>query len=297
MPAISLFAFLKEEAAFAYLSNTCMCNDTSRDALRQMLQAAKRQIGPAMPKAGKPAIQSLEALPQYHGHIQQVASDPHFAQHFNGKALDFAIVEVDPLLAFQPHVLLDRAKRHCASLGQNPSTEQMLPICLPTTYPQPTYVTHLLKGRGALIEAPDGDVVVVGEGPVAPDPNFYLTVMGIAYMPPAPWVIVKQFGSRFYLANGYHRAYGLRQLGARFIPCLVVRAPTIEDVGIRSDGSTIDHSTLVSSNPPTCGHFANNRAFPVQVRRLRKFISVNWGEYVVSAEEDWNPPTGTVGGP
>ncbi len=200
--------------------------------------------------------------------------------HFANKDWDFKLVEIGPLLAMQFHVLTDKVEDFCASLSAGPSVGDMLPLCLPTAYTVPTYSAQHNPTRGLLIEAADGNIRVFGDGLFEVQPNPALRIAGVAVMPPAPWVTVVHAGTRYYLNNGYHRVYGLSQRGVTHVPCIVTRAKRTEDIGL-VEGGTFGHNLLVSSNPPTCGHFTGNRLYPIKVRRFRRFVSVNWAEYAV----------------
>jgi hypothetical protein len=219
-----------------------------------------------------------------------LAKSPAFGMTFGNAQWDFALVEIDPLLTFQFHVLSQRSQEHCGHLSARPSVAEMLPLCLPIAYTTPTHRTYHNPAGGVLIEAPDGNIAPVGTGPAIPDPNLPLQWAGAIFMPHSPWVLVKQFGQRFYLANGNHRVYGLRQLGVTHVPCVVTRVNSLDEVGVRPNG-TLGKKVLDSTNPPTCGHYAGNRLFPVEVRHFRRFISVTWSEYTVF---DDGPPLSPV---
>ena len=45
------------------------------------------------------------------------------------------MVEIDPLLAFQFTVDLERSQYHCASLSNPPTLEELLHLCLPLGQP------------------------------------------------------------------------------------------------------------------------------------------------------------------
>lgn len=279
LDALSLVGFMDQQSALAYLLNVCMCPNNDPAVLIQEWQTARSQLGSSMSNAGQPQVSTLQ-----HPYLQQVVANPHFANVVGAQPWEFALVEVDALLAYQFHVLLGQAQKHCASVPNNPSVDDMLPVCLPSVYPPPSFTTYVNPGHGALVEAPDLDLAVIGEGRIVPDPSVQVFIAGLVYGQPSPWIIVREFLGRHYLANGFHRAYGLRQRGAREIPCILLHVSDFAQIGARGGGATFDQTILTSVDPPTCGHFANGRAYALRVRHLRRFLSVSWTEYVVREE-------------
>jgi hypothetical protein len=84
--------------------------------------------------------------------------------------------------------------------------------------------------------------------------------------------------------NGFHRALGARKRGAGRMPCLFRDVATHTEVGIRDDGSTFSVAVLESANPPTLGHFTQNRAHNVAIRKVSRILQVNWSEHALSLE-------------
>lgn len=269
--ALSLVGFMDQQTALAYMTNTCIFPDNDPAILTQEWQAAQRLRGSAVANAGRPRV-----TPLAHPYLTRVSTNPHFGPLFSQVQWEFAAIEVRPLLAFQYHVLADAAQQHCATVSTNPSIDDMLPICLPDTYPAPKFETFI-QPTGMYVEASAMDMAVLGQGRIIlnPDPNFHFVVAGMVFGPPNPWVLVTEYQGRYYLGNGYHRAYGLGQRGATEIPCILVHAATSEQIGLKG-GTTFDEVLLASSDPPTCAHLIDNRGYAVAVRHIRKRLAINW---------------------
>jgi hypothetical protein len=97
----------------------------------------------------------------------------------------------------------------------------------------------------------------------------------------SPLIQVAKFEGRYYLKNGYHRVYALRKAGTVHIPCILLEANSEADIGLTEPGF-LPMSVLKSNNPPTMGHFTNDRAFPLSLKKTRREITINWSENVVA---------------
>jgi hypothetical protein len=55
---------------------------------------------------------------------------------------------------------------------------------------------------------------------------------GFAVRQQQSYVQVARLGDRYFLRDGYHRAYGLLAAGIRYVPALVKDFPSFEEVGL-----------------------------------------------------------------
>jgi len=222
----------------------------------------------------------LDIDPAHHAHLAAVAANPRLAGGFDGQPYEFKLVEIDPLLAYQHDISVERTDHLCAQLGNPPTVESMLPIFLPTVLEgipfqgQPQANSVVLVSRSANLK-------IISHGQIGLDPNMGALLFGVAIGPSGPWVHVVNFEGRTYLRNGFHRVYGAKRAGASHIPCIAVNAPNWEFVGARGQGATFERALLESNNPPTLAHYAEGRAWPVQLRRPTRIIEVSWAEYVL----------------
>src|ERR1700737_1931292 len=123
---ISLVGFLKEAVAVAYLNQFAVLPNKTRPALRHIWLAAQSKLGAAIPNAGQPDIQDIPTTHQ--AYLRGVETNPRFAVTHEGMAWSFKLIEIDPLLAFQLHVELDRANTPCAAVKDPTSLTETLPI-------------------------------------------------------------------------------------------------------------------------------------------------------------------------
>jgi hypothetical protein len=115
-----------------------------------------------MADAGKPDIQDIPPADQ--AYIQQLCQQPWVQQAlaaYPGAA--FKVVEIDPLLAFQFHILTDHSDNHCGSLGLGPGIADLLPIFLPQAPPQEALRVSG-QGQSIIIAADSLNVRIMAQG-------------------------------------------------------------------------------------------------------------------------------------
>lgn len=274
----SLVGFMDTAFAVPYLQQATVPLDPTPGALNDVWDQARGQLGDPVDHPGVPEFLDLDAAHQ--AHLATVAGNPRLASGFDGQPYEFKLVEIDPLLAYQHDISIERTDHLCAQLGNPPTVESMLPIFLPTTLEaipfqgQPQANSIVLVSRSANLK-------IISHGQIGLDPNMGAMLFGIAIGPSGPWVHVVNFEGRTYLRNGFHRVYGAKRAGATHFPCIVVNAPNWEFVGARGQGATFDRALLESANPPTLAHYGEGRAWPVQLRRPTRIIEVSWAEYVL----------------
>ncbi len=275
-----LLGFMDESLAIEFLRKACVVAGPTDDAaLRATWTAAKSTLGTPLPNAGKPDIQQIP--PGHDMYLRGVMNSPRWQLSMNGvSAPEFKMVEISPLLAFQFHVDLARAGRLMRSGAVMTDITAMLEICLP----QKLLPVEFEKGdemNGFWIRSRDPNLQVIGRFQAQADPpDHYIDFGGPMWGQNSPLVQVAHHGGRYFLKNGYHRAYGLAKAGATHMPCLVVDAPSYEAVGIRPPGGTFQAPLLESANPPSIAHFVRGSAASVTLRSLTKLIHVSWAEQV-----------------
>ena len=158
----------------------------------------------------------------------------------------------------------------------------MLPLlecCLPVTLESIPFTTHVSEG-GAVFTSRSLNLRRLMAGQIGADQVAQAVIAGVAFGSGSPLVQVVEFGGRAYLKNGYHRAAGLLEAGHTFMPCVLIAGTSFEDTGA-VPGAGFAEAVLVSTNPPTCGHFRDGIAYPVDLRQTTRVIAVNWSEYVI----------------
>ncbi len=284
-PGLSLVGFMDQAQALQHLQVACVPANGATDAdLIAIHAGASARLGAPVSGAGNPEILPLSAAANTH--ITQLIGQP-WAQAIlqipSMAGYSFQLVEIDPLLSFQLTVMTDRSAEHCGALN-NPTIEQMLPVALPLVQPRWQFILSPITpgSQSVIIKSRDLNFQMTNWGVFPIDFGGAEThFAGMGMRSGSPFVYVARFNGRCYLANGFHRAYGLRKAGATHVPCVFRDAATADEIGIRADGSTFPLQRLEADNPPTVGHYARDRAQPVTLRTLSRFLHVSWSQYVL----------------
>ncbi len=274
VPGLSLVGFMDEQSAVQYLTSACVPPDPTPAALTAEWNAAKGKLGEPIPSAGQP-----EVLPLPDGHdayVAQLKVAPWLQDAFNpASGWEIKLVEIDPLLAFQPHVDTSRSAMHCGGFAAPLPIADLLTICLPAAQPNIPYQI-IANPPSILIQSRSLNLRMKGAG------IFGGNIAGIVFDAALEHVQVSRFQDRCYLSNGYHRIFGLRAIGVTHVPCLFRDATSPDMVGIKDN--TFPLALLESADPPTCAHFCTARAHPVSLRIASRVIHVTWGEHILPNE-------------
>lgn len=274
-PGKSLFGFLDEPHALGYLRGSCVFPGQMSDAqLTDIWNQARAQLGAPVINAGTPDIQPISAA--YQPHIDQLKNSPWIvANQLSG--WQYAMVEIDPLIAYQFSIGIQRSAHHCTPLSSPPTTQQLMDACLPINPPADPY--HITPAaQSMLITSKSLNMTGLHRGLIAQN------AIGLVFGPTVPLAHVTRYNGRCYLHNGFHRTYGARIAGATHIPCVLRDAVSPQDAGITDNGGTFNLSLVESNNPPTLAHYTRGSAYDVQLRIFTRSLHISWAEYAVPEE-------------
>src|SRR5437867_10675285 len=115
-PTLSLVGFMDQAEALIYLGQGCIPPNPDAAAILADWQTARAKLGNPTPNAGHPTIMPIP--PGNDAYLQQMQNQPWLAPFLPQLgAWEIKLVEIDPLLAFQFHVSLERAAVHVAGLS------------------------------------------------------------------------------------------------------------------------------------------------------------------------------------
>lgn len=273
-PGLSLVGFMDQQEAINHLRSASIPADPSDAALTVEWQAAQTRLGTApVIHAGNPHMRAIPAAHQ--GHITQITQM--FGQVLQTMpGIEFRMVEIAPLLAFQFAVDVSRSDQLCAGIRHPPRIAEMLPICLPTV-PAQENIQVSQQGQSMIFKSAGLNFRMLSQGPIG------LNQFGIVVGVSLPLVHVVRFNGRCYLHNGFHRAYAIARAGARYMPCVFRDVPDYQTVGIRA-GATFGLPLLESTNPPTVDHFVSGRAYDIAMRKMIRVLHVSWADHVMPDE-------------
>ena len=279
---LSLLGFMDHSAAKNYLATSCIVADDSPQELSRLWNEAKNLKGLPIAGAGQPEIQDMPLC--FQAYLQGLTANPRFALTVQNSIPQFKLVEIDPLLAYQFHIEVGKADSLGALAGDAPQVADMLPICLPHSF-ENIACNVSVQPNGMLIRTRSFNLRVFNAGKIGADVAQQFSLAGIAFGPTSPLIQVIRFEGRCYLRNGLHRAYAFRKARASHMPCLLLDVSDFGQVGAVGGGATFERPLLESTDPPTCGHFTQGRAYLLSLRRLMRIINVTWSEHVFPDED------------
>lgn len=277
---LSLVGFMARQEGCTYLAERCFVEDSDPAALSALWAAARDRLGPANRRAGKPEIRELPD--SLSNHLEKVRESEGFEELTESfPDVQFALVEIGPLLAYQPHVETARSDDLCRNFaGDIHSPADLAEICLPAQ--SESFTPQVTQSEGSvIIHSESLNLRVIRSGLFELDSGTHDVVAGVYLGMGCPLLHVARFEGRYFLRNGFHRVYGLQKLGVTHMPCVVVPARHFEDTGALGSGMTFGRDVLLGDFAPTCAHLTDDRALPVHLRKTSRVITAMWAESLI----------------
>jgi hypothetical protein len=200
------------------------------------------------------------------------------------EGLDWAlgVVDLRLLLAFQRRLVFD-AMRHTAPVPEQNDWHQLVSLALGiqrSTRYQMTCNRNATDGLDVRLRSSNPDLQV------RVNPNAgYSDLSPFSLHGGSPFFEVAELRGRWFLRDGYHRAYRLLQAGVHYIPSVVIRARTIEEVGA-TDPWFFGEDQLFSDRPPRVMDFLDEGlVLSYERTALRKVIRIRIEESLEPFDE------------
>jgi hypothetical protein len=171
-----------------------------------------------------------------------VLAHPITRQSFGMTSNEIKLVDLDQLVVFQKHINLTYAGELQATLGEEPTDEDLVHFCLPTDGrydPMPNVAPIQYGPIGAQVWAgvsPSTDYRVLSTALLDPSQVTGLDstgrpthVIAVAVGYGSNFLCAMRVGSRLILRNGSHRAFALRAGGHTRAPVLIQNIPAGEE--------------------------------------------------------------------
>jgi hypothetical protein len=224
---LSLVGFMDRLQAIAHLRFGCVPVDPSDAALSKEWQdAVTRLQSVKVQRAGNPDVKQIPGSDQ--SYIQDFVKEPlvSTALQMYRTPYQFLLIEIDPLLAFQHTVNLDRVDHHFRSVPSTVGTSDLMPVCLPIVQPDENFYHSLVlqNSQSVAIRSRNTGLRQTIAGIFPMEQNGYkLWMGGMQFAFSLPFVQVVNLNGRFYLSNGFHRVIGARKAGATHVRVCTAR--------------------------------------------------------------------------
>ena len=155
------------------------------------------------------------------------------------------VVDLSLLLAFQRRIILDSEGQEVPAPPAD-NWEALMDFCF-------------AKPAPVLCDAVRGDAFILLR---STNPNLHFRITGDRSLPIAihagsPFFEVAQYRDRWFLRDGYHRAFRCLRAGVCHLPAVIVRARTLEELGAVSPW-VFSEEVLFSALPPRVIDFLND---------------------------------------
>lgn len=186
----------------------------------------------------------------------------------SGFSWSLGVVDLRLLLAFQRRIFL-HPQRPITITGQDWAT--LLALSFGPTRPIVCETAHDPATNTLIVQSDN--------------PNLHIRHTGNAASPisihgGSPFFEVARLHDRWFLRDGYHRAYSLLQAGIFAVPAVIVQAKTIEELGA-TQSWFFPEEVLFSKSPPRVLDFLDNDLVLEYDRApLMKTIRITMEEYL-----------------
>ena len=207
--------------------------------------AIKREQQETEPFQQRPVLLE-EQTKQLQAMLAPHANRPDLLAEMAGLSWSLSIVDLRPLIAFQRRLAFN----------------SNMPIVIPTNPDWPSLLA-LSIGRPKAIEcASIHDASTYSLTITSSNPNLHVRPTNdplhpISIHTGSPFFEVACFQNRWFLRDGYHRAFALLQAGIFEVPAVIVYCKTFEELGAAQPWF-FPHEILFSNTPPRVIDFLNN---------------------------------------
>jgi hypothetical protein len=205
--------------------------DDWRKAAARFQELQQAEAGWADQPPVGPLPKSLEPL------LRQVAADAIFRRSFSAVPGEVGLVELDRLVASQKSVNLTHVARLKEHLGPRPDLDAVFRTCLPFDHPSPPTRAGRVAKQSFVLASDSNDLRFLDSLVLRPEQvaDYQATgplagVVSVVVGYGSNYLNALALDGRLILNNGFHRAYALRALGVRDVPCVVQRLSGPEDL-------------------------------------------------------------------
>jgi hypothetical protein len=168
--------------------------------------------------------------------------------HAEMRGLDWSlgVVDLRRLLAFQRRVSFNPTLPSI-TVPHECDWDRLIEIAFASPSPVTCDVVHDSKKKTITLQSRNPNVQLrVTQDPAAP----------VTVYAGSPFFEVAQYAGRWFLRDGYHRAYELLRAGIFQLPAVIVHARTLDELGA-TQPQFFSETTLLSEHPPFVSDFLN----------------------------------------
>lgn len=274
--ARALLGFMGEQEALNFLKSMCILRAKTDEETKEIWQNAKSAV--EVSSGLKTPIEVLDIDEKFGGQLEAVSKDPLFPEAFQQKKWSFKLVEIDQLVCFQQYVITDYSRELTKEYDLS-DPAQLIEFCLPSKRAKRPIAVTSSQQEFTLLSSSQ-DLRVLGPAQMQ-DPVTKRTVFGFGVGWGSPFVQVVKFSGRYFLRNGYHRVYQIREAAVKHVPCVMIEGENFADTGAIRAGF-FGEQLLTSNHPPMFADFFSDKiAPPIHMKPFTKVVRVRADESVL----------------
>jgi hypothetical protein len=183
---------------------------------------------------------------------------------------DIAMVDLERVVAFQPHVYTDTTTERVAS-ADPADLRSIAAVTLPINDAAPVSVQYDALKQAYVITSPHPNLRVLNPfNAQLPDGT---TAFGFAVGVTLPFMQVARIQGRYVMRDGYHRAFGLLARGITSVPAYVRDFETTENL---APAGMLPHGAWLGDRPPLLRDYHDDRvAEPVNLPSQHRLIMIH----------------------
>lgn len=245
--------------------------------------------------ADRVGITPITVDTKYEPLLIKLLQNPLIKNGFDDLPTEVAFVDLDQLVVYQKHIDITFVRNLCEQLGSAPSDEQIFQTCLPYDYSHPPSRWSRIDDSNYVFISRSNDVRFLGVMPLEsghihgyPHPGNLLGVIGLAVGFGSNFLNAIHAENRLILHNGSHRAYALRSMGIKRVPCIIQYASNRDEFAMAAPNNVVQHADfyLKHPRPPMLKDYFNPRLRKiVDVQRVLRQVKIHFSvsEYYIPA--------------
>ena len=215
-------------------------------------EAARQVVAGRAPGIDQQALFS-DLPPEVAAHVEALRNDQKSAQIL-AESGDPKIVDLARVCAAQPQILVEDAVRRVEGMAVDDMLA-LIRLTLPLPVPEQIPIAFDPIKNAWILSSPNPNLRVAGHFNAQVGPG--LSGFGFIVTLQKSYVQVAGLGGRYFLRDGYHRAYGLLAAGIRFVPALVKEFESFEQVGLPQ--GLLPQGAYLGERPPLLPDYLDNQ--------------------------------------
>lgn len=181
-----------------------------------------------------------------------------------------SVVDLQKVCAIQPVVYTRNAMNRMLGVDPN-SIASIAAVTLPIPGPQSLPVQFDPTKNAWIFSSPNPNLRILGNFSTEVQPG--VPGFGFVVSIQQSYLQVASLHGRYFLSDGYHRAFGLLSIGVSWAPCLVRKFSRIEDLTLPP--GLLPQDAFLGEKPPMLTDYSNDEvAAPVEVDTTHKIIAL-----------------------